>query len=247
MHLASLRDVFSFSSIGSHRHRARSLRRKSVGSIRYYDQNGYRRSSRRRRKAHRSHSRHGRRSRYEEYAENRPPSPALDILERHVDSKQFHEQQTYLRGRDPFRGEHDIREDYSRSQNETLKPIYFPQMATTWSADDLKVASEPGFDNSPKEIRPLYPRAYPKGPIRVNRHIHDHQMARSSASTPPELHSDDSEHIYESLDDVKMPNNQLHRAVPLQPTSFSSQNVTRSSARSRASMRNRRLPATPMT
>lgn len=131
--------------------------------------------------------------------------------------------------------------EFPRRNAETLKPIYFPQMTTAWSEDDLKVVNDSGFQQSPKQVRPIYPRAYPKGPIRVNRHIHDRHMSGASASTTPKTHSDDSDHIYESLDDVKPTGGHLHRAIPLQ----SARSFARSSLRSRASMRSRELPALP--
>ena len=83
---------------------------------------------------------------------------------------------------------------------ETAKPTYFPQIFTTWSHEDLEI-----FDSLKKSnnaSKPLYPRSTPKSHIRVNRHIHDFETPKQRHLEKGKAKSDETDHIYESLDEV---------------------------------------------
>ena len=95
-------------------------------------------------------------------------------------------------------------DEYPR-KTETIKPTYFPQIFTTWSREDLTISDD---IKKPKVLnQPLYPRSLPKSHVRVNRHIHDFEKPKQNLSKASNSQSQESDHIYESLDDMKSTRN----------------------------------------
>ncbi|CAK8694189.1 unnamed protein product [Clavelina lepadiformis] len=188
------------------------------------------------------------RSMYERYAAKKPPSPAMNG--RREPASEFLDRQSNFRRSLKLRGG-DPRYDADLTQGRlpvASGPIYFPEMTRAFSRDELQPElSAASFRKQSRVLR--------QGPIRVNRHIHDYDNQDFKQRTT----SEESEHIYESLDEVKRPGENAGVNFKSQPITLHNKplhfpdkeefvrDVNRLSGRSRVSMRSRDLSRVPIT
>uniref|UniRef100_H2Z0X1 Uncharacterized protein n=1 Tax=Ciona savignyi TaxID=51511 RepID=H2Z0X1_CIOSA len=103
-------------------------------------------------------------------------------------------------------------------------------------------------DTTPSKKEIHHVRLPRQGPIRVNRHIHDWEDKQQTVN---KRISNDSDHIYESLDEVarnrmKLAETRAPSRSPAATRHILSRDETNGSTGSRASMRGRELPAIPI-